>query len=241
MMTRPIVLALTPLLLVLGACNSRQPFTLPAAPSGPGPQPPAPQSSITLSGTVLEHTAGGARALPNAPIRVATYGRFLEVTSDATGRYSISDVPSGPVSIAIAARSGYYAPCPNGSDVVTSDRSFDVHVVSGMLLSTAGMPASVPMLGSIWVSGGVFESTTAGHRPIAGALVKLGGDDADPRIGSTTLTDAAGRYLVCPPVPNTGTDQYGNIRVSRVGYQSASRRAFLGWDYVGVDIELIRN
>ena len=43
-------------------------------------------------------------------------------------------------------------------------------------------------------------------------------------------------------VTNTAR-QYGiaGIRVDRDGYQPASRSAFLGWDYDGVDIQLVRN
>jgi hypothetical protein len=87
----------------------------------------------------------------------------------------------------------------------------------------------------------VFESTPQGTRPIAGASVSLGGDDVDPRLGSTTLTDAAGRYVVCPALPGTGTDTYGLVRARREGYRPANRSAFLGWDYTGIDIELTRN
>lgn len=203
--------------------------------------PAAAQSSVTLSGTALEYTPEGSRPLPGVPLLVrAGYG-FLQVTTDATGRYSLPDVPSGAVSIAPAAGSGYYAPCPAGSDVVHRDATFDVHIESAMLLSTTGAMESVPRLGSIWVSGMVFEKTPQGARPIGGASVNLGGDDADLRLGSTTLTDAAGRYLVCPPLPGTGTDSFGAVRVRREGYRPASRSAFLGWDYTGIDIELVRN
>jgi hypothetical protein len=251
---RPIHRVLTVLVLALAACNSQQTRVLPAAPSTPAPQAsttpapqasaPAPQSSVTLSGAALEHTAEGSRPLPNVPLLVRTGFSpyvFLQVTSDATGRYSLSEVPSGAVSIAPAPGSGYYTPCPAGFDVVRSNTTFDVHIVSAALLSTAGIPASVPRLGSIWVSGAVFESTAQGSRPIAGASVNLEGDDVDPRLGSTTLTDAAGRYLVCPPLPGTGTDTYGLVRARREGYRPASRKAFLGWDYTGIDIELIRD
>jgi hypothetical protein len=156
------------------------------------------------------------------------------------GRYSVSGVPAGAISIAPAGASGYYAPCPAG-DFVGSDRVFDVHVVSATLLSTTGAPADTPQLGTIWVSGVVFERTPEGRQPIAGASVNLAGDGSDPRIGSTTLTDAAGRYLVCPPIPSTGTDQSASLHVSREGYRRASGSVSLGWDFTGVDIELSRN
>ena len=214
----------------------------PPATQTPTSTPPN-QSSVTLSGVVFDHTTDGAHPQANVPLLVRAWQAnvFMEVASDSMGRYSLSGVPAGAISIAAAGGSGYYTPCPAGWDVVPSDRVFDVHVVSAALLSTAGAPADMPLFGSIWVSGVVFERTPQGTQPIAGATVILEGNGSDPRIGSTTLTDAAGRYLVCPPLPSTGTDQYASLRVNREGYQPASGSAFLGWDYTGVDFELSRN
>jgi hypothetical protein len=193
---------------------------------------------------VFDHTSVGALPRANVPLLVrAGGGKFfleMKVTSDSMGRYSLSGVPVGPISIAPAAGSGYYAPCPAGGDLRWAFGS-DVHVVSATLLSTAGAPVDMHPNGSIWVSGVVFEHTPQGRQPIAGATVNLWGDDSDTRIGSTTLTDAAGRYLVCPPIPSTGTDQIAPLRVSREGYRPASGSAYLGWDYTGVDIQLSRN
>lgn len=223
-------------------------------PTTPTPAPLTPsQSEVTLTGLVVDHTLAGATSGANVRLLVQAWrdtgeysmsgvpaGSFMEVTSDATGRYSLSGVPAGSISIAAAVGSGYYAPCPAGFDIVRSDRGFDVHVASAALLSTAGTPATMLPSGAIWVSGVVFERTPQGRQPIAGATVNFAGDGSDPRTGSTTLTDAAGRYLVCPPIPGTGTDQTVPLRVSREGYRSSSLFPFLGWDY-DVDVELSRN
>jgi hypothetical protein len=65
-------------------------------------------------------------------------------------------------------------------------------------------------------------------------------DDArDPRLGSTTLTDSAGRYWLCPALPGHGTDVTVLIHAEHEGYRAAKGTASLGWDYTGVDIELI--
>lgn len=222
------------------ACDeSRIPtaYTPPAS-----PQPPS-QPTVSLSGVVFDHTSNGTR--PGANIRLVVHAwttnghTFQEVTSDQTGRYSLSGVPAGAISIAAALGSGYYAPCPSGWDVVRSDRVFDVHVATATQLSTTG--ADIPTSGSIWVSGVVFERTANGIQPVAGATVNLAGENSDSRIGSNTVTDAAGRYLVCPPLPGTGTDQSAPLRVSRDGYRTATANAFLGWDYAGFDIELSRD
>lgn len=233
------------IVLALMACDTQQRLP-PAAPSAPGPPSPAPPgSSITISGTALEHTANGLRPLPDVSLLVRTFPSFMQVISDATGRYSLSGVTNGTrVSIAPAPGSGYYAPCPSGSSRgITSDTHLDVHVVSAELLATAGAPSTMPRLESIWVSGTAFERTPQGIRPIAGAAVHLADvgpleDASDPRFSSNTLTDAAGRYLLCPPIPGTGTDTYAMVSVQREGYQPAGRAAFLGWDYDGFDIEL---
>jgi hypothetical protein len=165
---------------------------------------------------------------------------LLTVTSDVNGRYEISGVPSGAVTIAPSIESDSRAPCPSGTDVLKGNATFDVHVVSTTLLSTAGAPASMPRT-AIWISGVVFERTSEGVRPIAGATVDLAGDDSDRWVFSTTLTDAEGRYLLCTAPPGTGTDQIMWVRVHREAYRPASRTVFGGWDYTGANVELFRN
>jgi hypothetical protein len=193
----------------------------------------------------IEYTAQGLRALSDVPLLVRTgSGSYVyrQVTTDATGRYSLSAVPAGSaVSIAPAPGSGYYAPCPNGRGVVHSDTPIDVYVVSAALLSTIGAP-DLPRLGAIWISGTVFERTPEGTRPVPGVLINMGdsgADSSDPRLGSTTLTNAAGSYLLCPPLPGHGTDVNVSVRAKREGYRPATRTATLAWDYTGVDIELV--
>jgi hypothetical protein len=226
----------------LVSCD-RTHFPTTFTPAPPAAPTPPTQASVTLSGVVFDHTSTGPIPRANVPVLVRAGQSnfvFMEVTSDAVGRYSVSGVPAGSISIAATGGSGYFAPCPAGWGEVRSDRVFDVHVVSAALLSTAGAPAGMPRLGSIWVSGVVFERTPQGTQPIAGAMVNLDGDGADPRIGSTTLTDAAGRYLACPSIPSHGSDTYASVLVTREDYRPASRSALLGWDHTGVDIELSR-
>lgn len=227
----------------LSACDrSRLPTTSP-------PPPPPSQAGLTLSGVVFDHTSNGPVPRANIPLRVRVYPSSwhappgfvsMAVTSDGLGRYALSGVPAGSISIAPASGSGYYAPCPSGWGVVQSDRVFDVHVVSATLLSSAGMPADIP-LGGISVSGVVFEETPQGRRPVSGANVNLSDEVADPQAGSITLTDAAGRYLMCPPVPSRGSDTHWWVRINLEGFRPASRVFLLGWEYAGIDVELSRN
>jgi len=219
----------------LGSCTeSRSPTT----PSQPMPTT-TPMPPFTLSGVVFEHLTTEVRPLAHARIRVRTTGGvILEGTANTAGRYEISGVPADAMVIEPSTDTEYRAPCPPG--VLGSNNRLDVHVVSTALLSTLGTPSSLPT-GSIWVSGTVFERTSEGMRPIAGASVALAADDSDRLVVSSTLTDEAGRYLVCPVPPGAGTDQVAWVRVRKENYPPTSRRVFLGWDYVGADIELSRN
>lgn len=221
-----------------------QPPSAPSTPpSAPPVQPPAPppqeSGSFIISGIVFDHTSEGPRPAANLPLIVRTGGGLAATTTDESGRYSVVGFP-GPVSIAPAPGSGYYAPCPAGWDYVDSSSRFEVHVVSATLLSTSGAPSDMPLNSSIWVSGIVFEKTAEGRRPVAGAAVHMDGDGTDLRMGSHTLTNAEGRYLLCPMLPSTGTDMRTTLIATREGYAAASATAFLGWDYDGVDIMLRR-
>lgn len=228
------------LVVALVSCDSSEIANAPppATPTSTG------RSSITLSGLVFDHTSRGPLPAANVRLLVRATERshdFFAVTTNAEGRYSLSGVPRGSISIAAAAGSGYYSPCPSGWGVVQADQVFDVHIVSATLLSTSGAPPDMPRNGGIWVSGVVFERTAEGRQPVAGATVHLGDGRSDPLVGSTTLTDAAGRYLVCPPIPSHGSDTYATVSVSREGYRPAGVRALLGWESDGVDIEISRD
>jgi hypothetical protein len=224
-----------------GCVDGTQPSEPTALPAPTAPQPSSPP--FTLSGVVFEHTSAGPRPQPGVPLLVRSWGSPggpLEVTSDVNGRYEISGVPAGAVTIGPSIESDYRAPCPAGTDVLKGNATFDVHVVSTTLLSSEGAPASMPRT-AIWISGVVFERTSEGVRPIARATVDLAGDDSDRSVFSTTLTDAAGGYLLCTAPPGVGTDQIMWVRVRREAYRPGSRSVFGGWDYSGADVELIRD
>jgi hypothetical protein len=224
--------------LMLGACG---PNPIPSQPSvfPPPPPPPDPASSppFTLSGTVFEHTPSGVRPQAGVPVRVRLWGTpmLLDGTSDSAGRYAIPGVPAGAVTIAPPSESGYRAPCPSGTDVLKSNASFDVHVVSTTLLSTSGAPPSMP-LSFLSIGGTVFERVPDGTRPVAGATVDLAGDDTDRFVFSTTLTDARGGYLICTAPPGVGTDQIHWVRAQKDGYRPASRTGFPGYDTINLEI-----
>ncbi len=95
----------------------------------------------------------------------------------------------------------------------------DVYVVSTALLSTTGVPASMPVVQPT-LSGLVFERTPEGIRPIAGATVVgdfSGGNGWGP--SATTISDGAGRYLLCG-VTDAGLGLF--LWVAQAGYREAS-------------------
>ena len=206
--------------------------------------PVRPDAPLMVSGLVVEHALTGDQPLPGVRLRVRVDwqppGAFLETTSDGTGHYEVSGIPvRSAIVIAPSSESGYRAPCPSGHDVLIGNATFDVHVVSAALLSTTGVPTSLPRT-SIWVAGVVVEQTSGGVRPIAGAAVDLTSDDSDAIVNSSTLTDAEGRYLLCTSPPGVGTDQLAWVRVRKNGYRLASRSLLMGGGDP-MNVELIRD
>jgi hypothetical protein len=152
-------------------------------------------------------------------------GSVLDVTSDDRGHYELAGVLADAVTIAPSLETAYHAPCPPGTDVLRSNGAFDVHVVSKALLSTEGLPTSLPIT-SIWESGFVFERTSDATRPVAGAAVAFNYYEI---VMSSTVTDEMGRFLVCTSPPGTGTDQIAVLHVRKDGYRPASQEVLLGF------------
>lgn len=163
----------------------------------------------------------------------------LDAISDSAGRYEISGVPESHSQITLAPprASDYRAPCPSGSTLaLTGNASIDVHVVSTAVLSTTGVPSSMPRHSFLTFGGTVFERVSGEVLPVAGASVDLAGDDSGQWVFSTTLTDAKGSYLVCTAPPGVGTDQTHTVVAYKDGYHSASREGFPGNDFINLEI-----
>ena len=163
-------------------------------------QPVSPTPSLsnvfTLSGTVYEYGPFGRRPLANVPLDISA-GHVLNTpltTSDSTGRYSYT---GPPMQLKVRADlSGFSQPCRANLTLV-ADETLDVHLVASDVLLTTGMPESLPIGGRI--SGLVYEQTTQGDVPVAGATVK--GLFSRPLLGfvplTETRTDASGLYTMC--------------------------------------------
>jgi hypothetical protein len=165
----------------------------------------------------------------------------VDVTSGADGSFTVPVADSAYFFRAQAAPgSPYFTPCPPFAWNRQAMRvEFDVHVVSGAILSTAGMPASYPTESPIGgyralISGRVVERTPGGLEPVSAATVAMGGSEADAM--ADTLTDANGRYLLC----SVGNPEVGVVVSARkAGYATAS--AFdLPWYGWNLNFELTR-
>ena len=191
---------------------------------GDPPASPSPDlNGPVISGTVYEYGPFERRPLANAPLDISPKSDYMipSAVTDAVGRYTStrqSNVLGGEFKVRVDVP-GYYQPCYAGT-VLRSETTLDAHVVSGSVLSTSGVPSSMPVV-EIVVSGQVFDRTAQGDRPIPGATVI--GDSSDPDFSNnptpaaTTLTDGSGRYVLCGLRVGMG------IIASADGYQANSR------------------
>jgi hypothetical protein len=104
-----------------------------------------------------------------------------------------------------AEKDGYSQPCRSAIALI-EDSVVDVYMVADATLSAHGVPESMPVIQPT-LRGTVFERTTEDVRPVQG--VKVTGDFS-AGIGwapnATTVTDAAGRYLLCGLDENIGLE-----------------------------------
>lgn len=238
---QPLIFALV-LIFGLMAAGCHDP-TNPVAPSPPA----APMAAATpdvptliLSGLVSED----GQPIENAHVQVhatqpcsggcsfrqfnAGYGM-----TDASGRYRILVMRPEETTATVwvlARKDGYAQQCV-ATTTMQTDATLDVRVTSiGNLHTTR--PLSSP--GTRTISGSVFEVTSAGKHPVEGA--RVGWDAFMDSIVVETMSDAAGRYLLCG-LPMERIDGLFAIKVGYSGISYASAAA--GTDGV-VDIEITR-
>jgi hypothetical protein len=173
-----------------------------------------------LSGTVYEHSPSGVRPLAHVPLAIeSTFPIYTAntvpfYTTNDDGQYRVEfEGWRGPgLRIVRAVASGYRQPCHAATTLKDGENILDVHLVPESVLSTSGIPASLPVV-EPFVSGMVVERTALGDLPVKGALVngEFGWDLRDEVVvGATTLTDASGRYLLCGVETATGVSVVAN-------------------------------
>ena len=179
---------------VTSACdNERQVM----GPTNPPVSSPPPQT-FTLSGTVYEHGPWGQRPLANVPLDISPglQPAAPRAATDSDGRYVFTGPPSFEMKVR-ADSSSHHQPC-RAALPFFADLTLDVHVVPGTVLSTSGIPPSVPVIG-LRVSGQVTDRRT--RQPVAGATIAAATDDIFDYTLARTLTDSLGRYVVCGLIP----------------------------------------
>ena len=175
-------------------CEDRTPVAPSLSPAAGSPALPA---VFTLTGTVYESTRDGRRPVAGLPLDISVdyQSRSPVTTTDAEGHYRFTGSSSEKLNVRVE-KEGYSQPCRSAVPL-TADSVMDVYVVANATLSADGVPASMPVIQPT-LSGTVFERAAEGVRPLQG--VKLTADfSAGLGWGpsAATVTDAAGRYLLC--------------------------------------------
>jgi hypothetical protein len=247
---------------LLPACDDTvtpHPSPLPApapasapAPVGPTPVPnPVPDAGLlpfpsgtgpSVSGVVFLEGPAGRQRLANFLFSLLWNDDPWDdyptrLSTDELGRYAATRGEPGLVGIAIPDGAGYHAPCPAGFDNLSQNRTMNIYVVADATLTTTGVPASLPTTNPT-VSGTVFERALNETRPVAGAEVFLIRNPSAGSVFSATLTDAAGRFLLCAAPPGIGTGTLMYLEVDKQGYRPTHREIAVG-TADRVDLELV--
>jgi hypothetical protein len=199
------------------ACDRSMPRPdLPAAPSALiSPSPTS--ESATVSGIVWLRGAGGVQ--PYAGVNVwgwaqmgGSGNRMGPVRADADGRYTFQVARGTFVRVQVAAN---YQPCVAGVSVM-GNVTRDVDIISDPDQLGEHLPAQL-LADTPSLSGFVFETAAQGRQPVAQARVELDMLYGMGDVSATTLTDAAGRYVLCGLSGHDSTYLYA----SKVGYRLA--------------------
>jgi hypothetical protein len=186
------------------ACSSG---TAPSAPSAGTPSstpPTAVQATIgyTLSGVLSDATSGQpiVGADISAWIQQGASGfsyTFLHGArhSEAGGRFQLAGLPAGSSVRVVVSTSGYVQQCAAPVVTVSADVQLDVQLVAVANVSSSRSPIAAPASGARSISGTIFFTTPAGPQPAVNAFVDF--EPIDDLPAAATVTDAAGRYLLC--------------------------------------------
>ena len=236
---RTLLVGVICLTLLVAACGRNDPIAS-ANPTGPTAPVPPTVPSLILSGVVAEN----GQPIDNARLEVSGLqscssgcsSRQFNAGSgmtDAAGRYRIDIRRPEEASAtvwAIARRDGYVQQCV-ATTTMQTDTRLDLRLTAMANLSAA-RPPSGP--GSRTVSGVVFEATPTGRQPVEGAGV--GWETLLDFVVTETVSDAAGRYLLC----GLPLGQIVGLFASKRGYGNASYASVEPGIAGAVDIEIIR-
>jgi hypothetical protein len=206
----------------------------------PAPFPPfaTPPKIWTLTGTVVDELPTGPRPVSDAGVSVwmqVPNGGYAAggATTDDAGHFSIGGLPAGTVRL-YAFASGARQPCAVIFDIA-ANMSHDVEVVLDPSFVGTSLPPDMstpPVL-----TGMVYETTSTGRLPVAGASLET--DAIMDLVTATTTTDANGRYQLCGlPGGTKGFWQTFDLWAWKDGYGLAYSEATLTGPVTSLDIEI---
>lgn len=161
------------------------------------PTQPSPPAQRSLSGVVFQTTSQGRQPVSGVRVLItcdhyATYACDpVEVTSDATGRYSFSDVRQfGVTQVVVPAQpTGLFQACAV-HPTIWGETTEDIELVQ------AGAPPTTAR--SPTLSGVVFEDTATGRRPVSDLHIGFQSlAQSTDSHDAATRTDSDGRYRLC--------------------------------------------
>ena len=224
------------LLISAAACSGPDAPTTPSAPqalvttptpNGPNAdQPVLPTGPYSVSGVVTDGVSAIAGANVNAWVRWACSPPSVRcggysymylhgpVLTDSSGGFRLTALPAGTVWVDTF-KDGYVQQCAAPELTVHGDATVNLQLVAKANLTASTNQPPTPGLRS--VSGVIVETTPVGKQPVAGVFV-----DFEPVADSpaaVTISDAAGRFLLCGLPQDRAVDLGVGLR-NRVTYVS---------------------
>lgn len=189
------------------SCGSEGPAQTTTAPAPTGGSP-VPGGGNSVSGAVVEYTASGVRPLPGAFVNTwvqqgssgySYWYKHGRVVADAEGRYLLSDLPDSVIWLQawVGTRAEYVQQCAGPMVRVNGAMTADIQLVSRANLFALGSLPPTPASGTRFVSGMVHKNGVSGKEPVVGAFVAFEPFQFVETIAADTVTDSAGRYLLC--------------------------------------------
>lgn len=208
----------------------------PVLPTTPTPVPPtsAPFPPVattgpnSVSGSITEITTQGPRAVGavsvNAWVEQGHFGYSYwwangPQSSDASGRYELSNLPDGSRVTLQIWKDGYVQQCAAPGFTASATSRIDLRLVPKALVSADRSSVPAPAPGFRHVTGVVYENTAEGRRPVAGAFVDF--EPVDDFPAAITYTDAQGRFLLCGLPDGLAVGLGASLNTERVAYVTA--------------------
>jgi Domain of unknown function (DUF5666) len=195
----------------------------------------APRGTHVVEGRVFDAYIG---PMANVPVSVwVQSGNFgyswswvagAAVGTDRTGQFRVTGLPDSQVWL----WAGGLQPCAVTMDV-RGDVTQDVEVVSPQTLSSLDPPRPQAARDPTLV-GAVFEITSAGREPVAGAWIVADAWGGAGLLRGATQTDLSGRYFLCGLPANT------DLQVHKDGYVTKEIWPVGGSQSMSLDIEIER-